>query len=29
MDITICVLIFLVGSLTGYRLRAAKDMEDE
>lgn len=29
MDITIYVLIFLVGSLTGYWLRAAKDMEDE
>lgn len=29
MDITIYVLIFLVGCLTGYRLRAAKDMEDE
>lgn len=29
MDITIYVLIFLVGSLTGYRLRAAKDMEGE
>lgn len=29
MDITIYVLIFLVGSLAGYRLRAAKDMEDE
>lgn len=29
MDITIYVLIFLVGSLTGYGLRAAKDMEDE
>lgn len=29
MDITIYVLIFLVGILTGYRLRAAKDMEDE
>lgn len=29
MDITIYVLIFLVGGLTGYRLRAAKDMEDE
>ena len=29
MDITINVLIFLVGSLTGYILRAAKDMEDE
>lgn len=29
MDITIYVLIFLVGSLTGYRLRAAKDMKDE
>lgn len=29
MDITIYVLIFLVGSLTCYKLRAAKDMEDE
>lgn len=29
MDITIYVLIFLVGSLIGYRLRAVKDMEDE
>ena len=29
MDITIYVLIFLVSSLTGYKLRAAKDMEDE
>ena len=29
MDITIYVLIFLVGSITGYRLRAANDMEDE
>ena len=29
MDITIYVLIFLVGSLTGYKLRAARDMEDE
>ena len=29
MDITIYVLIFLVGRITGYRLRAAKDMEDE
>ena len=29
MDITIYVLNFLVGSLIGYRLRAAKDMEDE
>ena len=29
MDITIYVLIFLVGSITGYKLRAAKDMEYE
>lgn len=29
MDITIYVLIFLAGILTGYRLREAKDMEDE
>lgn len=29
MDITIYVLIFSVGSIAGYRIRDAKDMEDE